>query len=386
MGAVVLIVATLTALARPVAADQITDKLGQAQHQKQSIDREIARLNAEIAAARNQEGQLQAIISTLDAQINTAAAQVTAAQAQLDDVTATLNAEKAQLAAAQQHLAAQKSQLAKQLVAIYELQQESTPINNLLTSGSFNEFWTSVIDGRRISDQEMAMVDMIYQQQNVIQGDVNAIALEREQQQATVAQLTDAKLQLDGQRTAQQHALTELTQLQTQDQAREQQMQAADNALNAQIAQLQQEEAQAVSAGGGSGRFSWPESGPISQGFGCTSYPFEPYDPSCPQRHFHNGLDIAGPCGNPIHAADAGIAHIEPFQSYGFGNYIIIVHGNGWETLYGHLAAFAIRDGQTVGRGQVIGYEGTTGNSTGCHLHFGVNLNNQWVNPLAYLS
>ena len=139
------------------------------------------------------------------------------------------------------------------------------------------------------------------------------------------------------------------------------------------------------SAGGGSGHFIWPDTGPISQGFGCTPYPFEPYDPSCPQKHFHNGLDIAGACGNHIIAADAGIAYIEPFMGNGFGNYIIIVHGNGWQTLYGHLASFAIRSGQTVARGQLIGYEGTTGNSTGCHLHFGVNHNGQWVNPRAYL-
>jgi murein DD-endopeptidase MepM/ murein hydrolase activator NlpD len=62
-----------------------------------------------------------------------------------------------------------------------------------------------------------------------------------------------------------------------------------------------------------------------------------------------------------------------------------MVHGNGWQTLYGHLAGFAIHSGQRVVSGQVIGYEGTTGNSTGCHLHFGVNHNGQWVNPLAYL-
>jgi len=143
----------------------------------------------------------------------------------------------------------------------------------------------------------------------------------------------------------------------------------------------------ALAAGGGSGRFIWPESGPITQGFGCTQYTFEPYDPSCPAPHrFHNGLDIAGPCGNAIVAADSGIAYVEPYQAYGFGNYVIIVHGNGWETLYGHMSGFAIHGGQTVSRGQVIGYEGSTGNSTGCHLHFSVNHNNTWVNPLNYLT
>ena len=84
-------------------------------------------------------------------------------------------------------------------------------------------------------------------------------------------------------------------------------------------------------------------------------------------------------------AADSGIANIPPYMSYGYGNYIIIVHGNGWQTLYGHMAGFAIHNGQVVSRGQLIGYEGSTGNSTGCHLHFGVNQNGRWVNPLDYL-
>jgi murein DD-endopeptidase MepM/ murein hydrolase activator NlpD len=116
------------------------------------------------------------------------------------------------------------------------------------------------------------------------------------------------------------------------------------------------------------------------------TFVFEPYDPSCPTRHFHSGLDIAGPCGSPIYAADSGIAHIEPFMPWGYGNYIIIVHGNGWDSLYGHMSGFAVGDGQTVHRGEQIGYEGSTGNSTGCHLHFGISRNGAWVNPLSYLS
>jgi murein DD-endopeptidase MepM/ murein hydrolase activator NlpD len=64
---------------------------------------------------------------------------------------------------------------------------------------------------------------------------------------------------------------------------------------------------------------------------------------------------------------------------------VIIVHGNGWLSLYGHLASFAVGNGQGVGRGQTIGYEGSTGNSTGPHLHFEIRLNDVPQNPLQYL-
>lgn len=229
------------------------------------------------------------------------------------------------------------------------------------------------------------MVAQIHQQQGVIAGDVANIQQEQLQQQGVVSDLYNAELQLDQQRNAQQTAFNYLQRVEAHDQQLALQWQAAYNVLNNQIAHLQAQERAALAAGGGSGRFVWPDSGPISQGFGCTPFVFEAYDPACATRHFHNGIDIAGPCGNDIVAADAGIAYIQPYQSWGFGNYIIIVHGNGWETLYGHMSGFAIGSGQTVHRGQLIGWEGTTGNSTGCHLHFGVNHNNVWVNPLAYL-
>lgn len=381
-----LIAATLSVVARPVHADQFTDRIAADQQQKQKVDSQLANLRAQIAAAKDQEAKLQSIITGLDAQINSTQAQIDVANQRLDAINANLAAAQLRLQAAQEELAREKRQLAKEIVIIYELQQQSTPINNLLASGSFNTFWAGVINGRRISDQELATVDQIHHQQDVIQTDVNDISNQRQQQQSVVAQLASFHDQLNQQRAVQQSALNYLAQVEAANEERARQMEAASAALNAQIAQLQQEEAAALSAGGGSGRFVWPDSGPISQGFGCTPYSFEPYDPNCSTRHFHNGIDIAGPCGNNIYAADAGIAHVEPFMPYGFGNYIIIVHGNGWETLYGHMAGFAVSDGQRVHRGQTIGWEGTTGNSTGCHLHFGVNLNNQWVNPLNYLS
>ncbi len=386
MGAVALVAATLTVLARPVAADQYTDRIKRDRQEQQQANSQIARLRAQIAAAQNKEAVLQGVIAGLDVQIVGTQAQIAGAKTQLSQIQAQLAAAKATLAAAEAQLAAEKRQLSRQVIVIYELQQQSTPLNNLMSSGDFNSFWTSVIDGRRISDAELQTVGVIRRQQAVIQGDVAAIAAKRQQQEAVLASLDTAEAQLLSQRSVQQAAVNYLAQLQAQDRRLALQWQAAYNTLNTQIAKLQSEEAAARAAGGGSGRFSWPDTGPISQGFGCTPFTFEAYDPACPQKHFHNGIDIAGACGNDITAADAGIAHIEPYESWGFGNYIIIVHGNGWETLYGHLAGFAIRSGQVVHRGQLIGWEGTTGNSTGCHLHFGVNHNGTWVNPLSYLS
>jgi murein DD-endopeptidase MepM/ murein hydrolase activator NlpD len=218
-----------------------------------------------------------------------------------------------------------------------------------------------------------------------VEADVSRIAAQRAQQTQLVATLAGIVTQLADAVATRQAAQQQLVALQARDQRELAQMEQATRELNAQIAQLQAQEAAALAAGGGNGHFAWPETGPITQGFGCTTYPFEPYDPTCSTRHFHSGLDIAAPCGNDITAADSGIAHTY-YSSYGFGDHVIIVHGNGWVSVYGHMSAFVVGDGQTVHRGQLIGYEGSTGNSTGCHLHFEVDLNNTPRNPLAYLS
>lgn len=379
------IAASLFAIALPTSADQITDHITQAQRQLNRVKAEIAALKAQIAAAKNQEAALTGIITGLNARIVTTEAQVASASLRLSAIDAHLGTAQAQLAAARTLLGTEEHQLAREVVIYYEFENQSTPLSNLLATGDFNQFWTDVINGGRISARELQSVNLVNSQRQAVQVDVARIRADQQKQQQVLSQLHGVEQSLYEERTVRTGAVAYLTQLQAQDLRSAQEWEAAANAINGQIAQLQKEEAAARAAGGGSGHFIWPDTGPISQGFGCTSYPFEPYDPACPQKHFHNGLDIAGACGNNILAADAGLAYIEPFMAYGFGNYIIIVHGNGWQTLYGHLAGFTIRSGQRVARGQLIGYEGTSGNSTGCHLHFGVNHNGQWVNPLSYL-
>ena len=119
----------------------------------------------------------------------------------------------------------------------------------------------------------------------------------------------------------------------------------------------------------GSGRFAWPISGIISQRYWVG----------------HQGIDIAGPKGTPVVAADAGFVANVSVSQYGYGKMIIIDHGNGYQTLYGHLNGFNVEAGQSVARGDVIGYRGSTGRSTGPHLHFEVLKNGAHFNPSDFL-
>jgi murein DD-endopeptidase MepM/ murein hydrolase activator NlpD len=203
--------------------------------------------------------------------------------------------------------------------------------------------------------------------------------LSQAQQQAATAEQEIAKAEQD------QQAATNLIQ---QLQAAAAKAAAAEQAreLAAQQAAAARQHTAPPPAPSGGLHFIWPVQGPITQPFGPTSWTMEP--PGHGYAHFHTGLDIAAGYGTPVHAAAAGVViHVGWFSgaNWGYGNCIIIVHNGTYSTLYGHLSGYAVSQNQYVQQGQVIGYEGSTGNSSGPHVHFEVRVNGEAVNPLAYL-
>jgi len=122
----------------------------------------------------------------------------------------------------------------------------------------------------------------------------------------------------------------------------------------------------------------WPVQGPITSSFG------EREDPFNGEGAFHKGIDISAPKGTPIRASADGVVETAAMEN-GYGREVLIDHGHGMKTLYGHMSGFTVTEGQSVVRGQVIGYVGSSGRSTGCHLHYEVQINGTPVNPHKYL-
>ncbi len=124
----------------------------------------------------------------------------------------------------------------------------------------------------------------------------------------------------------------------------------------------------------------WPVTGPISSSFG------EREDPILGngEGEFHPGIDISGPQGTPIHATADGVVVMAGMEN-GYGRLVEIDHGHGVRTRYGHMSGFAVTAGQTVARGDVVGYIGHTGRTTGNHVHYEVRINGTPVNPHKYL-
>ena len=123
----------------------------------------------------------------------------------------------------------------------------------------------------------------------------------------------------------------------------------------------------------GSGAFGWPTGGGVrvSRGF-AGQYPA------------HNGVDIAGPYGTPIYASDSGIVTLAKYTNRGYGVYLVIDHGNGYQTLYAHCSSLLVGYGEQVQKGQLIARMGSTGNSTGNHLHFEIKSGNTRYDPYRF--
>lgn len=122
----------------------------------------------------------------------------------------------------------------------------------------------------------------------------------------------------------------------------------------------------------------------ITQPFGCTSLELEPFDASCPSHHTHTGIDLAAPAGQDVHSATAGRA-ITGYDPFGAGNFVAVVVDPHVRILYCHLQGFAVRTGEAVAAGDVVGYVGATGLATGPHVHLQVDVDGIPVDPAVFL-
>ena len=123
----------------------------------------------------------------------------------------------------------------------------------------------------------------------------------------------------------------------------------------------------------------------VTQPFGCTALEREPFDPFCPGRHIHTGIDLAAPTGAEVRSATAGIAHLGSDPN-GAGNYVTVDFDAHTRIFYCHLSAFRVRSGDTVTPGQLIGLVGATGLATGPHVHLEVQVDRTSIDPARWLA
>lgn len=403
------------------------DDLSDAQAQQKKLEKLIADQKKQMADLSSMQAALQAQMGATRNKLNSVAqslsatqSDITKLQAQITVVKNKYDATVAQLGDLEQQLAviedeeAQKAQdleyrrgvLAQRLVAAYQEDQTSL-LEQLLQAHSITDALSDVSYYMDMSAADKALADQIQRDQRTL-AEVHATVVETRDATESLRQATaDQKKQLDGEMAQLNAAQARLVALKKQVQAQlaaeaanQAKLAANKAALDKSIADAKAQQAAlakkidqllaAQSRRGGvpskySGTFLWPMSGTITQPFGCTGFWAEPPYGSC--AHFHQGIDVANACGTPIHAAGPGSILYVGYD--GGGAWIIVIaHASNLATLYGHMIVRSVpgvRAGAWVTKGQVIGYEGRSGNATGCHLHWGVRLNGTYVNPLLFI-
>lgn len=361
--------------------------IGQQVNNQNQLNNIQAQINDTVA----QINALDALIASVKNQIAAQRALIAQTQAAIDDLNRQIRFGEAAMIRLQAHVSV-REQLLNQRLRYVDTHGTVDYVQLVLTSNSMNQLLNRIVGAQQVASGDQKLLAGLDVERSQIVTANTELDLQHAQVTALLQQQQATEADLEKNLATQNAAIVAEQKLQAQLADQYAKVQAERAAIDAQVAQLAlQYDAAAVKAGGGNGVFEWPEPacgfGCISQGFGCSTFYLEVYDPSCPYPHkIHTGIDIAGPYGTQIVAADTGVAYLYP-GSVGYGNLLVMIHGNGYSTYYGHLAGYApgLTTGQVVPRGTTVAFEGSTGWSTGPHVHFEIRVNGVYKNPCIWL-
>jgi len=352
---------------------------------------QLQNIQSSINNATLQINAIDTLINNIKNQIAAQQALIAQTQAAIDDLNKQIRFGEADLTRLVANTSV-RDELLNQRLRYIDSHGALNYVQLVLTATSFNQMMDRMVAAQQVAASDRKLLNDLALQHSQVALANTALDDQRSQVTALLQQQKATEADMQNNLKAQAAALVVEQKLEVQLAAQYAAVQAERAAIDAQVAQLaQQYNAAAIKAGGGSGVFAWPEPacGPscISQGFGCSSFYLEVPDPNCPWPHkIHTGIDIAGPYGTNIIAADTGVVYLYP-GSVGYGNLVVMIHGNGYSTYYGHTARYApgLTTGQVVARGTTIAFEGSTGWSTGPHLHFEVRINGVYKDPCIWL-
>ncbi len=283
---------------------------------------------------------------------------------------------EAALAAKQKEYDKSRAVYKKRLRDIYENGQVNY-LDVLLGAADFRDFSSRMYLLQRVVRRDFNLIDRLETQREEllakkaelddIKSQLSAAHEEGQKEQQIVAQKTVERQKLYEQ------ALAEKAQLD----AEYEELQRNSQEITAMIQRMEQE-GRMMPQAGGTGQLAWPVNGEITSPFGWRVHPI------WGTQIFHAGLDIGADYGDPVHAADSGTVVYAGWMG-GYGNAVMIDHGGGMVTLYGHNSSITVGEGEQVSKGQTIALAGSTGNSTGPHCHFEVRIHGEVVSPLQYL-
>lgn len=363
-------------------------------NQLDSIQQQVNQQNAAKADAETVIGSVSEQLRQIEEQLRQATAELGTIKEQRVAVENDITLNERQLAEAQKRLEGRESVFYKRVRDIY-INGRLSYLDVVIGSKDFSDFANRLEVLKRIIDSDITLINEIKKERADIEAHKQKLEADRaklvELEKAALAKQTEIE-----QKKAERNVV-----LQKAQNDRATAMQAIEelNASSAQVSAMLKERqaaraaaaaaaaAAAQSSGGqgasdnwvqGTGQLGWPVSGEITSPYGYRVHPI------WGTTIYHSGIDIGVDEGTPVHAADGGVVVWSGWMG-GYGYAVVIDHGNGLSTLYGHNSELAVDEGQSVVKGQVISYAGSTGNSTGPHVHFEVRVNGDPVDPMGYL-
>jgi len=383
---VALALIALLALPGTTAGAQPTgDKRQQLQDQIGDASAEESAALAQLQQIRDRKAPIDARVAELDTQVSAAEAKLAPLVAEAEQLAGVLQEAEAHLARTQAKLDRAQEKLDHSAAEMYTSARSgasyeravSSPPDDMVRGDRYLDHISSQRDQvlrrvRKLRDQVRAEKDAKAQQKAQADAAAAQAQAERDNVARLRAEIEPARAEAAQAETAEQQAVTGIQAKKAQYEAEYNQLQAASDY----IASLLR-----GSSGGGPGAGhceARPVPGAISSGFGMR------YHPIYHTQRMHTGVDMHASYGEPIHACRSGTVVAAGWQG-GYGNAVVIDHGGGMATLYAHQSRIAVSVGQYVDAGEVIGYVGSTGASTGPHLHFEVRLGGNPVDPAPYL-
>lgn len=332
------------------------DKMKAAETQKDDVVAQSEQLNREIDIVQTEIYEIDAIIEEADAEIQTKEEEIAAYEA---DIT-------------------KHDDAFKEVLRSMDENSASSYLELLLSSKSFSEFLSNIETINEITQHDMAVIDEMVSLKNGVEAAKAVVESKKAEQEEARAIASDKENTLQAKLDAKEALTKELEAdiekyKKVYEEARRQEEQ-----LKASLTPELSKTTDTVKYTGGA--FCWPAPSyvRISSPYGYRIHPIYK------TKKFHSGVDMAAPGGSNILAAADGTVKLAAWNG-GYGNCVVIDHGGGVSTLYGHAQKLLVSKGQKVKRGQVIAKVGTTGNSTGNHLHFEVLINGKTTDPMAYL-
>lgn len=350
---------------------ELKKKQSDLEAQQASIKTKINQLEENQANAQEQVNALNELIENLEEQIYTVNQKIAVQEAEIADLQAEIDLTESQITDAYDTF---KSRVR----AMYITGDITGGLELLLSTGDFEEFLTTMTYIEIMANHDDGIVNALTEDKEGYQAQKSLVEEKRAEIESEKLVLSAKKEELDEQKAEADALLSQIASdkavLQQEQVKIDKEMQKAREALDAIIARKTAESDEKNHV---PGAWRWPAPGykRISSKFGWRSW----------SNSYHKGIDIAAPMGANIIASKSGKVVTSSYDAGGYGNYVIIDHGGGYMTVYGHLKSRAVSVGQQVNGGQSIGACGSTGRSTGPHLHFEIRVNGTAQNPTNYV-